>query len=44
MSVNEEENKYDAEIRGILEDLIYHTIKNKPKPDEKHIVSKYIYY
>ena len=43
MSVNEEEDEYEAKIRNILEDLIYHTIKNKPKNDEKHIVSIYTY-
>ena len=43
MSINEEEDEYDAKIRNILEDLIYHTIKNKPKNDEKHIVIIYIF-
>ena len=42
MSANEEEDEYDTKIRNILEDLIYHTIKNKPKNDEKHIVNIYI--
>ena len=36
MSSNEEEDAYDKELREILEDLIYHTIKNEPK----NIVSK----
>ena len=28
---SEEESEYDAKIREILEDLIFHTIKNRPK-------------
>ncbi len=31
MSENEQEDEYDKEVREILEDLIYHTIKNSPK-------------
>ena len=31
MSTNEEEDEYEAKVREILEDLIFHTIKNEPK-------------
>ncbi len=31
MSTNEEDDEYEAKVRKILEDLIFHTIKNEPK-------------
>ena len=31
MSTNEEDDEYEAKVRAILEDLIFHTIKNEPK-------------
>ena len=31
MSTNEEDDEYEAKVRNILEDLIFHTIKNEPK-------------
>ena len=31
MSANEEEDEYEANVRKILEDLVYHTAKNEPK-------------
>ena len=31
MSTNEEEDEYETEVREILEDLVFHTIKNEPK-------------
>ena len=31
MSTNEGEDEYEANVRKILEDLIFHTIKNEPK-------------
>ena len=31
MSTNEEEDEYETKVREILEDLVFHTIKNEPK-------------
>ena len=31
MSTNEEDDEYETKVRKILEDLIFHTIKNEPK-------------
>jgi len=31
MSNNEEEDEYEANVRKILEELVFHTIKNEPK-------------
>ena len=38
MEVIEEEDEYEVNVRHILEDLIFHTIKNEPK----NIVFHYI--
>ena len=31
MKINEEEDEYEVNVKNILEDLIFHTIKNSPK-------------
>ena len=43
MSVSqEEEDEYELNVREILKDLVFHTIKNKPKNDVRKFLLIFI--